>query len=80
MKKNFSTPIEYVVLSRPYLLLKRKKGAKMTLPCPFCGTGHIHGTLDGHRVAHCATDHKDTVIAKDGTVLSNKLGYVISTI
>lgn len=80
-KTDFSTPIEYKILSdRPYLILKRKKGEKETVPCPFCGTVHLHGLGDGHRVAHCATGSKEFVTAPDGTILYEKNGYVIVTI
>lgn len=23
------------------------------VPCPFCGRIHLHGPMEGHRVAHC---------------------------
>jgi hypothetical protein len=37
-----------------YYILKRKLGNEKTDVCAFCGTPHIHGTGDGHRVPHCA--------------------------
>jgi hypothetical protein len=61
-----------------YLVLSRKKG-KQTEKCPFCGTGHIHGYGDGHRVAHCATGHKESAIV-DGIEVFEKHGYYIETI
>ena len=79
-------PIEYKYLSgpksgnKPYLILKRKKPTNkqiITEICPFCGTGHWHGSLPGHRVAHCATGSKESVTAEDGTILYQKDGYII---
>jgi len=86
MKKtiNCSTPIEYKILSglgKPCLILKRKKGAELTVPCPFCAKEHQHGTGDGHRVAHCPSrDCKEFVTADDGTVLYQDDGYIVVTV
>ena len=66
----------------PILILERAKGAEETDTCPFCGTGHIHGTADGHRLAHCGSNGngiKDSIVADDGTVLEQKYGYFIVT-
>lgn len=81
IRRIWTTPIEYKIVSgRPYLILKRKACAEMTKPCPFCGAGHIHGTMDGHRVTHCATGSKEFVTAPDGTVLYQDKGYILVTI
>ena len=82
IKKDFSTPIEYKnhLGNAPTLILKRKKGTELTAPCPFCGTGHAHGTNDGHRVSHCATGSKEFVVAPDGTKLYERDGYVLETV
>jgi hypothetical protein len=83
MKKitNYSTIIEYKIVSgKPLLILKRKQGNELTSPCPFCGTGHYHGTGDGHRISHCADGSKKFVIAPDGTMLYENDGYVLVTI
>ncbi len=83
MKKitNYSTEIEYKIVSgKPLLILKRKKGSELTSLCPFCGTGHYHGTGDGHRISHCADGSNKFVIAPDGTMLYENDGYVLVTI
>lgn len=65
---------------KDYLVLTRKKG-KQTEKCPFCGTGHIHGMADGHRVAHCATSYKTKDQATvNGYTVSRSDGYFIETI
>jgi hypothetical protein len=61
-----------------YLVLSRKKG-KPTEKCPFCNKGHVHGLGDGHRIAHCATGYKETVIVGNKMVYQ-KDGYFIETI
>lgn len=81
MRKSFDTPIEYEkYLEGNYLVLRRKKGKEETVPCPFCGTGHIHGRSDGHRIAHCASSlQHEYVTAPDGTILYQKHGYILRT-
>ena len=27
--------------------------------CPFCANNHIHGPIEGHRVAHCANENSN---------------------
>jgi hypothetical protein len=60
---------------RKYPVIRRKNKKSPCIPCPFCGKGHIHGTGDGHRVAHCqpgvAIEHPD------GTICSSNQGYVV---
>ena len=81
MRKNFKTKIEYTsAYKKPILILKRKTGAEETVPCPFCGTGHVHGTSPGHRIGHCATGCKTSVTAPDGTVLYQSDGYYIENV
>lgn len=71
--------IEYTKLSgtNPLLILYRDTQTSDTDKCPFCGSNHTHGTGDGHRVAHCETESKKSVIADDGTELFQSNGYVI---
>jgi hypothetical protein len=63
---------------KTYLVLERKKG-EMTRKCPFCNTGHIHGSGDGHRVAHCKTGSKESVFVDQMEVFKSD-GYFIETI
>jgi hypothetical protein len=80
MKKEYEE-----IHGRKYAILWRKKGNELTDECPFCGSKHIHGTSEGHRVAHCAdsVDEKGNICyvsgfyAKDGTYFAPKKGYVI---
>jgi hypothetical protein len=61
-----------------YLVLTRKKG-KLTEKCPFCNKKHSHGSSDGHRIAHCSTGHKESVLVND-VIVNHKNGYFIETI
>lgn len=78
-KRNFYTRIEYQFWGgKNRLVLKKKKGGKETVPCPFCGCVHIHEINEGHRIPHCGTKEENScVIALDGTVLYNKDGYIL---
>lgn len=71
--------IEYTKLSgpTPLLVLYRDTETSDTDECPFCGSNHSHGTNDGHRVAHCETGSKQSIVADDGTKLFQSDGYVI---
>lgn len=74
------TKIEYTKLgNRNVLILRRSNPKATTLECPFCGSNHIHGTLGGHRSAHCATKaiKNEFVVSEDGTKLFQKDGYVL---
>ncbi len=71
---------------RNYAILWRKKGNKLTDKCPFCGGRHRHGTLNSHRVGHCADryDNQGGIIqvmegfmTEDGTCLAPKDGYIL---
>lgn len=78
--RDYSTLIEYKLLGEtPVLILRRDKGDELTHICPFCGTKHIHGTSDGHRIAHCSTDSKENVQAPDGQFLFKSDGYILIT-
>jgi len=57
--------------------------------CPFCGCYHIHGSGDGHRTPHCATNKYgcefvmggDVIFKnKDGEVFDAKDGYILRSI
>ena len=61
----------------PTLILARKTGYKETDKCPFCKKTHIHGTAEGHRVAHCSSESVAMCIAADGVVLKKSNGYII---
>ena len=39
---------------------------KYYIICPFCGEIHIHGAVDGYRIAHCKyiSEHKEYFITK----------------
>mgnify|MGYP006367740849 FL=1 len=81
-KPDYSTDVEYEINNnRPYLVLKRKTKTSDTLPCPFCGSKHSHGTADGHRCSHCGhgPEVKKNVVAEDGTILNQSDGYIIKT-
>jgi hypothetical protein len=61
-------------------VIRRKKGMMETDRCPYCNNTHIHGTLPGHRVAHCASrvdGKKIGLHLDDGTFLENSVGYII---
>lgn len=62
----------------PTLIINRKKGSEETEVCAFCGSNHIHGKSDGHRIPHCALEAK-VIMASDGTSLDLKDGYIITT-
>ena len=65
----------------PVVILYRKKGSELTNKCPFCGTGHIHGSAQGHRIAHCGSAYANaSIFASDGTQLFMKHGYIIRDI
>ena len=67
---------EYEVMDgRKYPIIWRKKGSEWTDTCPFCRGEHVHGTGNGHRVAHCENDN--TVVLSDGTLLSSVYGYIL---
>ena len=64
--------------NKPYAIIKRKKGKMETDICPFCKGTHIHGTLAGHRVAHCTYEKKnDSVQLRNGIILYREDGYFI---
>jgi hypothetical protein len=80
-------PIEYQEIDGiKYLLLKRswqrvKRGdLPKTEKCPFCGCLHIHGGVDGHRIAHCPNPPHITCIADDGSILNSGDGYIVVSI
>lgn len=81
-KRDFTTPIEYEFYE-PFkiniLILRRISGKEETVPCPFCGRKHIHGSAEGHRCSNCGTgsDIKRKVIHADGTILFENDGYII---
>ena len=80
MNENMSPNIEYKKYKdRPYLILYRDTDISDTDTCPFCGSNHSHGSLDGHRVAHCATGSKEKIVAEDGTELFQNDGYYVKT-
>lgn len=69
-------------------ILWRKKGAKLTDVCRFCGVRHDHGIDEGHRLAHCnrkvdkfgnmtVVTEVESIPLEDGGILSHKDGYVI---
>lgn len=66
----------------PRLILYRKKSNKLiqSYKCPFCYGNHRHGLLDGHRVAHCGSNARDTVTAINGPVLKRESGYIVCSI
>jgi hypothetical protein len=73
-------PIEYEVHAGvPYLVLRRDCEDGATDQCPFCGRTHWHGSGDGGRVPHCATDASITVLAPDGTQIPSGRQYVVKT-
>ena len=51
-----------------------------TVKCAFCGKQHINGKSEGHRVAHCSTNHDESIscVAADGTILNSEDGYMIA--
>ena len=80
MKIKYGTP-RHEPNGKPLLILERKKGSLETETCAFCGTKHVHGTLDSHRVPHCAGNKvEEFVVAQDGTKLYQKDGYLVKTI
>jgi len=72
--------IDDPITGAPVLILKAKlhKGVYRTEPCPFCGKRHIHGAVDGHRLAHCPHKKRRDVTAPDGTRLSPEDGYFLN--
>lgn len=58
-----------------YAIIYRKKGNLETHKCPFCLNKHNHGTLPGHRLAHCAK--LKTIYLENGVELNNANGYYI---
>jgi len=71
---------------RKFPIIWRKKGKEETDPCPYCGKKHIHGTAEGHRIAHCVgkrlerkiipTDQMGVYLS-DGTYVEQNAGYVL---
>lgn len=63
------------------ILFRLKSDLSQSLPCLICGSCHIHGTGQGHRLAHCATparEYSDELgIEIDGTTYSRGYGYTI---
>jgi len=64
--------------NRQYAVLWRDSENSETDHCPFCGKRHIHGKGDGHRGEHCVGGNPE-IIAKDGTKLYQKYGYILRT-
>ena len=72
---------------RKYPIIWRKKGSKVTDPCPYCDELHIHGIGEGHRVAHCvdAYDRRGDIIRDsssytcnlDGEIIHKSEGYIL---
>jgi len=70
---------------RKFAILWRRKGNELTDECPFCGSNHVHGKGEGHRIQHCvdSTDRKGNIhyvhgfFAKDGTYFAPKDGYLL---
>ena len=61
-----------------FLVIWRKKGAKSTDKCKFCGKTHKHGAGEGHRIAHCIESKKsENYKAKDGQILHKSEGYIL---
>jgi hypothetical protein len=63
---------------KAYAVVYRDKENTATEACPFCGQRHIHGISDGHRVARCSKG-SEQVVSENGTVLEQKMGYIIRT-
>lgn len=71
--------ITFLVLAMPSYKRKGKK-PNTTFMCMFCGQEHEHGLGNGHRIAQCGnakTPVLEFIIAKDGTKLFQKDGYII---
>ena len=39
---------------RKIAIIWRKKGKELTDKCPFCGSKHIHGTIEGHQIGRAS--------------------------
>ena len=81
MKKDFE-----IIDGKKYPILWRKKGSKTTDVCRFCHQTHVHGSGEGHRIAHCSDTigENGKVIhimegfgLSDGTYVAPKDGYII---
>ena len=76
-----------VVDGRKYPIIWRKKGSKLTEPCPYCDELHTHGIGEGHRVAHCVNaynrrgdvvrDSSNYTCNLDGEVVHKSHGYIL---
>lgn len=71
---------------KTFLVLWRLTEDDPTSPCLFCGSAHIHGESDGHRVAHCGNGVKAKPAgcflqeARVGSFLLRQAdGYIIRT-
>lgn len=78
----FNFDYEYIG-EKPHLILYVFYHRNQTTMCMFCGEKHNHGEAktnrEGHRNAHCSYGSLilPFIIAKDGTVLYQKDGYIL---
>jgi len=90
-RENDEVEFERLGGDRIYPVLYRDTADADTDPCPYCGTKHIHGTGDGHRVAHCPTPPRENrhqfeketgqeewyIVAADGRIVTRDRGYIV---
>lgn len=59
IKKFYGAPMYHV---KPFMEFDNK----YYITCPFCGEIHIHGAVDGYRIAHCKNKikHEEYFIKK----------------
>ena len=63
-----------------FAVIKRRKGEKLTDPCPFCREKHEHGRNEGHRMPHCDPQLIESMQIKevDGIAyMPAKYGYIL---
>lgn len=68
------------------VVLERDTPESKTNYCPFCGERHLHGTNDGHRIPHCASNDCSYVIGsrvifrnKHGEIFKGEDGYYVKS-
>ena len=75
---------------KKYPIIWRKKGSNKTDNCPYCNKGHMHGSNEGHRSAHCKsfikygkmyskfeTPEAYQFTADDGDIIYATNGYIL---
>jgi len=71
--------MKYEIVSGRKIPVVDRLYADDPIDCPYCFREHHHGTADGHRLTHCATNAQKHLVIVGDEEVDYRNGYIIVT-